>query len=55
MTLCLLPTTIEANTIFKEKTGYTGRILEVGIAYDRKAKEHTCEIEVLEEKWRKDS
>ena len=33
-----------------EETGYTGRILAVGIAYDRKTKEHTCEIEVLEEK-----
>ena len=31
-----------------EETGYTGRILAVGIAYDRKTKEHTCEIEVLE-------
>ena len=26
---------------------YTGRILAVGISYDRKTKEHACEIEVL--------
>jgi hypothetical protein len=30
-----------------EKPMYTGRILGVGIAYDRKAKKHTCKIEVL--------
>lgn len=28
---------------------YTGRILGVGIAYDKKTKEHTCKIEVLRE------
>jgi hypothetical protein len=26
---------------------YTGKILGVGIAYDRKNKKHTCKIEVL--------
>jgi hypothetical protein len=30
-----------------EKSIYTGRILGVGIAYDRKTKNHTCKIEVL--------
>lgn len=30
-----------------EKAGYTGRILGVGLAYDKKTKEHTCRIEVL--------
>lgn len=38
---------------FEEKTGgappYTGRILGVGIAYDKKTKEHTCKVEVLRE------
>jgi hypothetical protein len=29
---------------------YTGRVLGVGIAYDRKTKDHTCKIEVLREK-----
>jgi len=28
---------------------YTGRVLGVGIAYDRRTKEHTCKIEVLRE------
>lgn len=32
-----------------EPPKYTGRILGVGIAYDRKTKEHTCKIEVLRE------
>ncbi len=36
---------------FKGKTGeapkYTGRILAVGISYDRKTKEHFCKVEVL--------
>ena len=36
---------------FKGKLGeadiYTGRILAVGIAYDRKTKEHSCKVEVL--------
>ena len=31
-----------------EETGYTGRILAVGIAYDRATKQHTCEIEILD-------
>lgn len=30
-----------------EKPKYTGRILAVGISYDRKTKEHSCKIEVL--------
>jgi hypothetical protein len=30
-----------------EKRIYTGRVLGVGIAYDRKNKKHTCKIEVL--------
>jgi hypothetical protein len=30
-----------------EKTKYTGRILGVGIAYDRQNKAHSCKIEVL--------
>ena len=37
---------------FKGKLGeearYTGRILAVGIAYDKKSKKHSCSIEVLE-------
>ena len=32
-----------------ETLKYTGRILGVGIAYDRKTKEHSCKIEVLRE------
>lgn len=32
---------------FGETPKYTGRILGVGIAYDRETKEHTCKIEVL--------
>jgi hypothetical protein len=32
-----------------EKPKYTGRILGVGIAYDRNTKEHRCKIEVLRE------
>ena len=39
---------VERDLKLAEETGYTGRILAVGIAYDRKTKEHTCEIEVLE-------
>ena len=31
-----------------ETPKYTGRILAVGISYDRKTKEHFCKIEVLE-------
>jgi len=31
-----------------EKPKYTGRILAVGISYDKKSKEHSCKIEVLE-------
>lgn len=30
-----------------EKEKYTGRILAVGISYDRKSKEHFCGVEVL--------
>lgn len=30
-----------------EKVKYTGRILAVGISYDRKTKEHFCKVEVL--------
>lgn len=30
-----------------EKAKYTGRIIGVGISYDRKTKEHSCKIEVL--------
>lgn len=32
-----------------EKPKYTGRILAVGISYERKTKKHYCNIEVLEE------
>lgn len=32
-----------------EQPKYTGRILAVGIAYDRKTKKHRCDIEVLTE------
>lgn len=32
-----------------EKRKYTGRILGVGIAYDKKSKKHSCKIEVLRE------
>jgi hypothetical protein len=36
-----------------EKPRYTGRILGVGIAYDKNTKVHECKIEVLREriKW----
>lgn len=30
-----------------EKEKYTGRILAVGISYNRKTKEHACIVEVL--------
>lgn len=30
-----------------ERTRYSGRILAVGISYDRKKKEHSCKIEEL--------
>lgn len=30
-----------------ERPKYTGRILAVGIAYDKRTKKHSCEIEVL--------
>ena len=33
-----------------EKPKYTGRILAVGISYDKKTKEHACKVEVLKEK-----
>lgn len=32
-----------------EKPQYTGRILAVGISYDRKTKEHSCKVEVLKD------
>lgn len=36
---------------FKRRIGgrpeYTGKVLGVGIAYDRKSKKHSCKIEVL--------
>jgi len=32
---------------------YTGRILAVGIAYDKKSKKHSCEAEILREKEQK--
>lgn len=39
---------------FQEKMGgqprYVGRILAVGLAYDRKKKRHSCQIEILREK-----
>lgn len=31
-----------------EECPYSGRILAVGIAYDKKSKKHTCKIEMLE-------
>ena len=30
-----------------EKTKYSGRILAVGISYDKKTKKHSCKVEVL--------
>ena len=30
-----------------EKSGYTGRILAVGISYDKETKKHGCMVEVL--------
>ena len=30
-----------------EKQKYTGRILAIGISYDRKTKEHFCRVEEL--------
>ena len=33
-----------------EKPRYTGRILAVGIAYDRKTKRHSCAVEILRER-----
>lgn len=33
----------------EEKARYSGRILAVGIAYDRKTKKHSCKVEVLQE------
>lgn len=32
-----------------EKSRYTGRILAVGISYDRKTKVHSCKVEVLKD------
>ena len=31
-----------------EKPKYTGRILAVGISYNKKTKEHFCKVEVLQ-------
>ena len=33
-----------------EEREYQGRILAVGIAYDKEYKKHSCKIEVLEER-----
>lgn len=30
-----------------EKPKYTGRVLAVGISYDKKTKKHFCEVEAL--------
>lgn len=35
---------------FGEKPEYTGRILAVGIAYDKEGKQHQCKVEILREK-----
>ena len=35
-----------------EEPKYTGRILAVGIGYDRKSKEHSCKVEIMERKMR---
>ena len=32
----------------EEQSKYTGRILAVGIGYDKQTKEHSCKVEVLE-------
>ena len=32
---------------FGEQQKYTGRILAVGIAYDKETKKHDCKVEVL--------
>jgi hypothetical protein len=32
-----------------KSTSYTGRILGVGISYDRKNKKHSCRVDVLRE------
>ena len=32
-----------------EAPAYTGRVLAVGIAYDKKNKDHRCKVEVLEQ------
>lgn len=32
-----------------EKNRYTGRILAVGISYNKETKEHRCKVEVLKE------
>ena len=32
---------------FGKEPRYTGRILAVGISYDKKSKKHSCKIEVL--------
>lgn len=33
-----------------EKNGYTGRILAIGIGYDKKTKKHDCKVQVLSNK-----
>ncbi len=33
-----------------EERKYKGRILAVGIAYDKETKKHSCEVEVLRER-----
>jgi hypothetical protein len=38
-----------------EQPKYTGRVLGVGISYNKKSKVHECEVEVLREKIRKSS
>ena len=35
---------------FGENPEYTGRILAVGIAYDKEGKQHQCKVEVLRDK-----
>lgn len=32
-----------------ESAKYTGRVLGVGISYDKKSKKHACKVEVLSE------
>lgn len=37
-------------TVTGRQPRYVGRILAVGLAYDRKKKRHSCQIEILREK-----